>query len=111
MSNVVSLRDLEEMIRKGEDARTLPADAILTPSARDFLRELETAGGRKSGAGASPAATSASSKLARLAPPAKQSNSKSSKAELEAFFNSPALPYKTAQGYGTTRKWIGSTCN
>lgn len=41
MRQVISVRDLEELLRNGGDVRALPADAILTPSARDFLRDLE----------------------------------------------------------------------
>ena len=44
MKNVISARDIEEMIRKGGDVQILPADAILTPSARDLLRDLENGG-------------------------------------------------------------------
>ena len=47
MKQVISLRDLEEMLRNGKDVRSLPADALLTPSARDFLRELETPGNQQ----------------------------------------------------------------
>jgi ethanolamine utilization cobalamin adenosyltransferase len=36
MRTVISVRDLEEMLRNGKDVRALPDDAILTPSARDF---------------------------------------------------------------------------
>ena len=37
------------MVRNGQDIRLLPDDAILTPSARDFLRDLETNGESQSG--------------------------------------------------------------
>jgi L-fuculose-phosphate aldolase len=81
MKQVISIRDLEEMLRSGKDVRSLPADALLTPSARDLLRELETSGsqnGRRADA-------------ARPSSPATRVSSKSSKTELEAFFNSPAI--------------------
>ena len=51
MKQVISVRDLEEMLRNGKDVRSLPADALLTPSARDFLRELETSGNQQRTAG------------------------------------------------------------
>ena len=35
------------MVRDGQDVKNLPADAIITPSARDFLHELQTNGGAK----------------------------------------------------------------
>lgn len=77
MKQVISLRDIEEMARSGKDLSSLPADALLTPSARDFLRDRATASPRPSPAAAPPGATAVTSR--------------SSKAELEAFFNSPAL--------------------
>lgn len=82
MKSVISVRDLEEMVRKGQDVRNLPAEAIVTPSARDYLLELETNGGRKGG-------NANASVGSKAAPPAKPLTSKTSKTELEAFFNSP----------------------
>ena len=80
MKTVISAKDIEDLLRSGGDVNSLPGDALLTPSARDVLRELEARKTTKSG-GASAAGPSA------LA--AKPLNSKSSKSELEAFFNSP----------------------
>lgn len=85
MKQVISVRDLEEMLRNGKDVRVLPDDAILTPSARDFLRDYEM-GGKVSSNGAAKAKAVSNDKYIL---PAKPLNSKSSKAELEAFFNSP----------------------
>src|SRR5882724_6655482 len=84
MKRVISVRDLEEMQRNGQDVRTLPDDVILTPSARDFLRDFET-NGKSHVNGAKANAISDGKSTA----PAKPLNSKSLKAELEAFFNSP----------------------
>ena len=81
MKQVISLRDLEEMLRNGKDLRSLPADALLTPSARDLLRELDTSGSQQG----------RPSNGARAASPATPVTSRSSKADLEAFFNSPAI--------------------
>jgi len=81
MKNVISVRDLEDMVRKGQDVRNLPPEAIVTPSARDYLLDLETNGGGK-GRNANASAGG------KAASPAKPLTSKSSKAELEAFFNS-----------------------
>lgn len=75
MKQVISLRDLEELIRKGGSPSGLPADAILTPSARDFLRDLESNASPRGGAG--PAA------------PATAAGSGGGGSELERFFNSP----------------------
>jgi L-fuculose-phosphate aldolase len=82
MSKVISIRDLQDMVREGRDVRNLPADAIITPSARDFLNDLAMNGTPKSSA---PAAVSGD----KFSPPSKTLSSKSSKAELDAFFNSP----------------------
>ena len=88
MSKVISLRDLQEMVRAGQDVNNLPADAIITPSARDYLHDLETNAATRPAAAktaaAAPAATGG-----KPQPPAKPLTSKSSKAELEAFFKSP----------------------
>ena len=81
MKQVISVRDLEEMLRNGKDVRSLPGDALLTPSARDFLRDLESSGNHKG----KPVAGS------RGSGPAKPVTAGSSKADLEAFFNSPAI--------------------
>ncbi len=86
MSQVISIRDLQEMVREGRDLRNPPADAILTPSARDFLNDHPGSGAAKNGAANSTAKPVGGEKNA---PPAKPLNSKSSKAEIEAFFNSP----------------------
>src|ERR1700744_4288422 len=83
MSKVISIRDVQEMVQNGRDVKNLPADAIITPSARDFLNDLQMNGTAQNGA---PAKASGGDKFS---PPAKPLNSKSSKAELEAFFNSP----------------------
>lgn len=72
------------MQRNGKDVRQLPEDVILTPSARDFLRDFE--GGAKPHVnGAKANAVSGG----ELTAPTKALSSKSSKAELEAYFNSP----------------------
>jgi L-fuculose-phosphate aldolase len=85
MKQVISLRDLEEMVRNGQDVRSLSGDAILTPSARDYLRDFE--GNGKSNPIAS-AAKSFGTSNGKPQPPSKSFNSKSPKAELEAYFNS-----------------------
>ncbi len=77
MKNIISLRDLENMVRNGQDVRNLPADAILTPSARDFLLELEVRGMKPAVTGSGSDGNSA---------PAKPLSSKSSRSGLESFF-------------------------
>jgi len=85
MKQVISVRDLEELLRKGEDVRVLPEDVLLTPSARDFLRELEGRGASKSAPnGPKPASSIVVT-------------SKSSRSEIEAYFNSPAANHLKLQ--------------
>ncbi len=84
MSQVISVRDIQEMIRSGQGVN-IPADAIVTPSARELLQDIETNGARAVATGAVAAPVSAD----KLSPPTKKLNSKSSKAELDAFFASP----------------------
>jgi len=86
MSRVISVRDIQEMIRNGQGV-SIPADAIVTPSARELLQDLETSGTRA--ALTAPAAAAPKPAAAPLAPPTQKLTSKSPKAELEAFFNSP----------------------
>src|SRR5437899_3988144 len=80
MKQVISVRDLEEMLRNGKDVRVLPPDALVTPSARDFLRELEGPVSHR------PAALEVRAHVA-----SKPVTSKSAKSEIEAYFNSPAV--------------------
>jgi L-fuculose-phosphate aldolase len=86
MSRVISVRDIQDMTRNGQ-AATIPDDAILTPSARELLQDLEASGAKTIAAAAPSPAVKAAGET--LAPPAKKLNSKSPKSELEAFFNSP----------------------
>ncbi|KAF0180415.1 MAG: hypothetical protein FD161_845 [Limisphaerales bacterium] len=81
MSNVLTARDLEEIIAKGGDPNAAAKDAVLTPSARDTLRDYANAQRKavRAGSGENAAPTAPTGPL----------NSKSPKAELEAFFNSP----------------------
>jgi L-fuculose-phosphate aldolase len=76
MKTVISARDIEDLLRRGGDWQSLPADAVYTPSARDLLGDLQRAAGARS-AGTGPGSAS---------PPLL--TSKSPKADLEAFFNS-----------------------
>jgi L-fuculose-phosphate aldolase len=82
MSTVISAKDIENILAKGGDVKNLPADAILTPSAKDMLRDLNRHKATAPSAAPAPAVAAAGA-------PAKPLNSKSPKAELEAFFNSP----------------------
>ena len=89
------------MVRNGQDVKSLPDDAIITPSARDFLFELQSNGGASPHVAANSnnngsshsnngAANNGSAATdGKIAPPARTPNSKSPKRELDEFFNSP----------------------
>jgi L-fuculose-phosphate aldolase len=65
MKIIISAREVEELLRNGGDLKSIPSDAILTPSARDLLRDFENNGTPKT----APAKTG----------------------DHEAFFNSPEI--------------------
>jgi L-fuculose-phosphate aldolase len=79
MPAVITAREIEEIVAKGGDPKSLPADAILTPSARDAIRDHANSRRGNGVAGPGSGAT-----------PARALSSKSPKSELEAYFNSPA---------------------
>ncbi len=83
MKTVISAKDIEELLRRGGTPNELPPEAILTPSARDLLRELEVRGNGKS-------SPTSAGPVAALPPaaPAPTLTSKSLPAELEAYFRS-----------------------
>lgn len=81
MKQIISVKDLEEMSRNG--GINLPADAILTPSARDYMREIEN--------GNAPAHLTRNGGSETSSASAKPVTSKSSPKEIEAFFHSPAI--------------------
>jgi len=88
MTNVITAKDIEAIIAKGGDPNAAVKDAILTPSAKDALRDYANA--RRSHSSGGAAAPPAGSSLATTTTaPATPLNSKSPKADLEAFFNSP----------------------
>lgn len=88
MKKVISTREVEDMLRQGVDLSTIPADALLTPSARDLVRDaLE--GGRSFSVKPTASGGAGTAAAAKPGPPAKPLNSKSSKAEFEVFFDSP----------------------
>src|ERR1044071_1448899 len=76
MPAVITAKEVEDIIAKGGDVKSIPADAVLTPSAKDALRDYANA---RRGPSSNGAVTSA---------PGKPLNSKSPKSELEAFFKS-----------------------
>lgn len=78
MKQVISVKDLEEMQRQGADLKALPANAIITPSARDFLNEQSQLGATTTAAGSSPPASG----------PVTASSSQS---DIDAFFNTAEM--------------------
>jgi len=86
MKSVISAKDIEEFIRQGRDLSQLPEDAIITPAARDLLRDLQSNGGRNYHQAPAPAQP-----VPQTPVTAKPVSATSSPAEIEAFFKSPAL--------------------
>lgn len=84
MKKIISAKDIEAIIAKGGDINQLPAGAIITPSARDLIRSMANGGGQAAKTARKPATKTA----VQAEAPAQPLSSKSSKAELEAFFNS-----------------------
>jgi L-fuculose-phosphate aldolase len=76
MKTVISAKEIEELLANGGDVDAATKDAILTPSAKDALRDFSNA---RRGTG----------NIASASPPSRLLNSKSPMAELEAYFNSP----------------------
>lgn len=96
MRRVISVKDLEELLRNGGDLSSLPEDAIYTPSARDMIRELEMDGKLKSSvqkrqANPSSSAPAAAGQTTPLDEQPIKVNSKSPKQDLEKFFNSKPI--------------------
>jgi L-fuculose-phosphate aldolase len=77
MAHVITARDIDDLVRKGGDPHSLPADAIYTPSARDAIRDFELRKARQR------AVPETAGKAA-----AQPLSSKSPKAEIEALFHS-----------------------
>jgi L-fuculose-phosphate aldolase len=93
MKQVISVRDLQEMLRHGQNIRVLPEDALLTPSARDFLRDYET-NGRSQPLPVAPTPRAAEAAPASAPTGALKNHgvtSRSPRGQIEAFFNSPEI--------------------
>jgi L-fuculose-phosphate aldolase len=74
MKTIISAKEAGELLRNGGGLNSLPADAILTPSARDLLREFENNGARPDS-------------IQSVSPPTAPTAS----SRIEAFFNSPEI--------------------
>jgi L-fuculose-phosphate aldolase len=88
MKTVISAKDVEDLLRDGGDPKSLPADALYTPSARDLLREAQARGLTHSNGG--PASGNVPMPASPPAPNVKVTAS-SPAAEIEAFCNSPPI--------------------
>lgn len=56
MKQVISVKDIEELLRRGGNVQSLPSEAIYTPSARDLLREIKDRAGKATCCSPAPAA-------------------------------------------------------
>jgi L-fuculose-phosphate aldolase len=86
---VFTAADIEALLKSGKSAADIPADAVLTPSAKDTLRD----GLGQVRAGAAPAASSASAEpiLPDYEFTWKPGTDPKTPAEIQAFFRSPAI--------------------
>lgn len=82
MRKIISAKDVEELIRSGSVSE-IPTNALLTPSARDLLKDVQS-NGRPSGAVAAAATAGGSMRADSI-------SASSSAGDLEAFFRSPEL--------------------
>ena len=91
MSQVISVRDIQEMIRTGQGVN-IPADAIVTPSARELLQDIETTGARAIATGT---ATAAPVTADKLSPPTKKlsvANMSARRPKSRAYSNVCGIP-------------------
>lgn len=82
-------KDIETLISRGESVDNLPADAILTPSARDRIKVASSQNTRKSGAAA--AASSGEPILPDYTYRWEEHQDPQSSAEIQKFFESPEI--------------------
>jgi L-fuculose-phosphate aldolase len=88
MKKLYTLKDLEEIAQRDGSLDSVPSNALLTPSARDFIKSKRTAGRRASAApAAEPAAPIVPDYEYRWTP----GSDPKSPAEIAAFFKSPAI--------------------
>ena len=88
MKPIISARDIEALFEKGGSPEDLPANALLTPLARETLRNRQSNG--NTAASAAGKLSPAPAELSAPSLPQKVSSSSSS-AELESFFHTPSV--------------------
>lgn len=89
---VFTAADIENLLKAGKSAADIPAGAILTPSAKDVLRDgLGSVFGAGAGAGASAPAAFAEPILPNYEYHWTPGKDPKTPAEIAAFFNSPAI--------------------
>jgi L-fuculose-phosphate aldolase len=89
MKPVISARDIQELIRTGADLSQVADGAILTPSAREMLRDALESGPTRQPVAAKPAAPVAPA--AKPGAPMAAPKASASSAEIERYFNSPEI--------------------
>ncbi len=97
MRKVITAADVERMLRAGESFDTIPADAIVTPSARDLMRSRRLPAQPSS---AEPPAGRSANSAATAVPPAcdcSKSIDLKNPAAIQKFFTSPAVEAIKAQ--------------
>lgn len=78
MKQIISAKDIEQLLKQGKSADAIPSDAILTPSAKDLLKTAS--------AGRAPGTTVSGGGVSALSKPVGPISSSSSQADLDAFF-------------------------
>lgn len=90
MKEVISAKDIEELLRKGGNLDSLPANALYTPSAKDLLREARN--GHHSGIKRLAPATPVAPPAPAATPTASANGTgKGASSDLEQLFNSPEV--------------------
>ncbi len=87
MRRVITEKEIKEMLSRGEDPGSIPADALLTPSARDLLSGNGTAGPRAPQSNAAPSEPHIPDYEYRWTP----GSDPKSPEEIQRFFNSPEI--------------------
>lgn len=98
MRTIITEKDLLERLNRGEDLSEIPAHSLLTPSARDFLRERKIATTGVSPSSSRPTPSSASSADVYVVPPRpddqfywKKGQDPAGNAAIQKFYHSPAI--------------------
>lgn len=97
MKKVLTARDVEALLKQGQGLESIPAGVLLTPSAKDVLKEAATRAQRRAKAGLpAPAASASASASAEPTVPDYEfkwapGSDPQTPAEIAAFFQSPEI--------------------